>query len=97
LKDIAHEHVYELAIDGDVSSKPLRVEARKSRGDEMAARFEDRIESYVQSHLERAFSGETARPPARLALGGVAIGLGVLFMVAVVFVAIGLLIKVAFF
>jgi Adenylate cyclase, family 3 (some proteins contain HAMP domain) len=97
LKDIAHEHVYELAIDGDVSSKPLRVEARKSRGDEMAARFEDRIESYVQGHLERAFSGETARPPARLALGGAAIGLGVLFMVAVVFVAIGLLIKVAFF
>jgi class 3 adenylate cyclase len=97
LKDVQHEHVYELAIDGNISAKPLRVEARKSGSDEMAARFEDRIESYVQGHLERAFSGEQVRVPARLAFGGAAIGLGVLFMVALVVVAIGLLIKVAFF
>ena len=98
LKDVQHERVFELSIDGRVSSKPLRVEAPRSRTDDMDARFEQRIESYVESQLERAFSfGETPKAPTKLALGGAAIGLGVLFMFVVVLVAIVLLVKVVFF
>jgi class 3 adenylate cyclase len=98
LKDIQHEHVYELSIDGRVSTKPLRVEKQRSRTDDMAARFEERVESYVEQQLERAFSGGGApKAPAKLAFGGAAIGFGVLFMFAVVLVAIALLIKVVFF
>lgn len=41
--------------------------------------------------------GGTPEVPTKLAIGGAAIGLGVLFMVAVVLVAVALLIKVVFF
>jgi class 3 adenylate cyclase len=98
LKDVQHERVYELSIDGAVESKPLRVEAPRSRSDDMAARFEARIESYVEGQLERAFSfGEKPQVPAKLALGGAAIGFGVLLICAVALIAIALLVKVAFF
>jgi class 3 adenylate cyclase len=98
LKDIQHEHVYELAIDGNATTKPLRVDAKRSRGDEMAARFEQRIESYVESQLERAFSGDGGGAvPAKLAVGGAAVGFTVLLMFAVVVVLIALLVKVVFF
>jgi class 3 adenylate cyclase len=98
LKDVQHERVYELSIDGAVASKPLRVEPPRSRSDDMAARFEARVQSYVEDQLEKAFTlGETPKAPAKLALGGAAIGFGVLFMFAVVLVAIGLLVKVVFF
>jgi class 3 adenylate cyclase len=97
LKDIQHEHVYELSIDGRASSRPLRVDAKRSRGDEMAARFERRVEDYVEQQLERAFSGGNPSVPAKLVAGGAAVGFGVLLMFAVVVVAIALLVKVAFF
>ena len=97
LKDVQHERVYELAIDGRMSVKPLRVEPKRSKVDDMASRFEERIESYVESQLERALTGGKPEVPTRLALGGAAVGLGALFMVAVVLVAIALLIKVVFF
>jgi class 3 adenylate cyclase len=100
LKDIQHERVYELTIDGHASTKPLRVDAKKSRGDEMAARFETRIQDYVERQLEQAFSGNANEPPkvpAKLAVGGAAVGFTVLLMFAVVLVAIALLVKVVFF
>ena len=97
LKDVQHERVYELSIDGRVSAKPLRVEPKRTRTDDMAARFEERVQSYVEDQLERALMGGKPEVPTRLALGGAAIGLGVLFMVAVVLVAVALLVKVVFF
>jgi len=98
LKDVQHERVYELSIDGAVATKPLRVERGRSRSDDIAARFEDRIQSYVENQLERALlGGETPKVPAKLAVGGAAIGFGVLFMFAVVVIAIALLVKVVFF
>jgi class 3 adenylate cyclase len=103
LKDVQHEHIYELTIDGRaVSPKPLKtqtLQTPKSRQEDMAARFEDRITAYVESQLESAFSGGSGPPkvPTKLAVGGAAIGLGVLFMVVVVLVAIALLIKTVFF
>jgi hypothetical protein len=56
LKDIQHEHIYELTIDGrTVSTKPLKTEAPKAAKDDFAKRFEDRITAYVESKLEQAF------------------------------------------
>ena len=60
LKDIQHEHIYEVAVDGrSTGYKPQSKEQapRKTRTDEMASRFEERIESYVEQQLENAFSG----------------------------------------
>ncbi len=100
LKDVQHEHIYELTIDGRVaSSRPLKTQTpAKSRQEDMATRFEERITSYVERQLEAAFDAEgTPTVPAKLAVGGAAIGLGVLLMVVVVLVAIAFLIKAVFF
>ena len=100
LKDVQHEHIYELTIDGRaVSPKPLKTQSPKSRQEDMASRFEERITAYVEKQLESAFDPQTGTPqvPKKLAFGGAAIGLGVLLMIAVVIVAIVLLVKVVFF
>jgi class 3 adenylate cyclase len=99
LKDIQHEHIYELTVDGRASAgQPLKTYSPKSRQEDMAARFEERITAFVERQLESAFDPEgTPKVPTKLALGGTAVGLGVFLMVVVVFVAIALLIKTAFF
>jgi len=58
LKDVQHEHIYELTVDGRaVSSRPLKTQKQqtpKSRQENLAARFEERISAYVESQLESA-------------------------------------------
>jgi class 3 adenylate cyclase len=100
LKDVQHEHIYELTIDGRAASaKALKTQAApESRQEKMAASFDDRINAYVERQLEAAFDKEgTPKVPTKLALSGAAIGLGVVLMIAVVLVAIALLIKTVFF
>jgi hypothetical protein len=99
LKDVQHEHIYELTIDGRAASpKPLKTQSPSSRQEDMASRFEDRITAYVEKQLESAFDEHgTPQVPKKLAFGGAAIGFGVLLMLAVVVVAIVLLVKVVFF
>jgi class 3 adenylate cyclase len=103
LKDVQHEHIYELTIDGRAASpKPLKTEKTpKSRQEDMASRFEDRITAYVESQLESAFDfqkgGPAPKVPAKLALGGAAVGFGVMLMGLIVLVAIAFLIKALFF
>jgi hypothetical protein len=70
LKDIQHEHVYELSIDG----APAGTKALKTAGT-LDSRLDDRIEAYVEQQLERAFSGDVS--PSRAVFGGLAV-LGVL-------------------
>jgi hypothetical protein len=104
LKDVQHEHIYELSIDGrSLAGRPLKTQKPQSRQEDMAAKFEERITSYVESQLEAAFAKKALpgeRPPevpAKLALGGVAIGAGSLLMLALVLIAIAFLIKAVFF
>jgi class 3 adenylate cyclase len=55
LKDVQHEHIYELTIDGrDVSTKPLKTDAPKSKQETMASRMEQRIDAYVENQIESA-------------------------------------------
>jgi class 3 adenylate cyclase len=102
LKDVQHEHIYELTIDGrKASGRPLKTQKPSSREEQLASRFEERIQSYVENQLERALLGSPVggppKVPTKLALGGAAIGFGVLFMILVVLVAIAFLIKALFF
>ena len=100
LKDVQHEHIYELTVDGRaVSAKPLKTQSPKSRQEDMASRFEERITAYVEQQLEAAFDPKSGAPkvPTKLAVGGAAVGFGVLLMMGVVIVAIVLLVKVVFF
>src|SRR5438445_4001643 len=56
LKDIQHEHIYELTIDGhNVPVRPLKTEAPQSRTEDLTARFKERIDAYVERQLESAF------------------------------------------
>jgi class 3 adenylate cyclase len=60
LKDVQHEHIYELSVDGRaMTSEPLKTHTPESRQEDMAKRFDDRLEeritSYVESTLESIF------------------------------------------
>ncbi len=55
LKDVQHEHIYELTIDGrSLAGKPLKTQAPRSRQENMETRFEERINAYVEGQLESA-------------------------------------------
>ena len=99
LKDIQHEHIYEVAVDGRSSGYKAKPKEgpRKTRTDEMASRFEERIESYVERQLESAFSGGQPQIPTKLALGGLGIAFASILMMIAVVVVIVLLVKVIFF
>jgi RimJ/RimL family protein N-acetyltransferase/class 3 adenylate cyclase len=57
LKDVQHEHVYELSLDEEQREfPPPKGEPKKSRADAMARDFGRRIEDYVEAQLEAAFS-----------------------------------------
>ena len=95
LKDIQHERVYELSVDGRPAGvRPLKTAAVDNRVDAMAKRFEESVTSYVEQQLQAAFSsGKPPQAPVRLAAGGLGIAaLALLMLVAVVVVAI-LLVK----
>ena len=56
LKDIQHEHVYELSLEASPLEFPPPKQAEADRqGDELANRFNDRINRYVEQQLEAAF------------------------------------------
>jgi class 3 adenylate cyclase len=97
LKDIQHEHIYELSVDGAPAvAKPLKTQAAPPAS--LESRLEDRINRYVESQLDRAFEGNGEM--AGLAASGVKVAAGgivVLVMLVVALVAIVLIVKLAFF
>ena len=99
LKDIQHEHIYEIAIDGHPSpGRPLKTQTPTKVKSNVEQRFEERINAYVESQLERALGGEgPPQVPTKLVGGAIGLGLGTLFAFAVVLIAIALLIKTVFF
>jgi class 3 adenylate cyclase len=96
LKDIQHEHVYQVSIDGRPTEfPPLKADRPKSASETLA----ERIDAHVERELERAFTGEKAskasHAPVRMAAAGmtalaitvfavVAIALGVVLLVKLV-------------
>ena len=91
LKDIQHEHIYELSVDGETRRfMPLKTEPKA----DFESRFEERIQSYVERQLEQSFSADgQPKVPVKLAAGGIAVL--VLFVVALVIIV--LVVKLAFF
>jgi class 3 adenylate cyclase len=56
LKDIQHEHVYELSLEESPLTFPPPKQAEADRaGDDLARRFDDKINRYVEAQLEAAF------------------------------------------
>ena len=101
LKDIQPEHIFELSVDGHSSaSKPLKTATPQARSDDLSARFEERIQSYVERQLERALGGDGAAAqgeppalPAKLALGGLGIAFAGLACLALLIALVGVLVK----
>ena len=56
LKDIQHEHVYELSLEEERHDFPPLKAERKGQADAMAEDFGRRIEAYVEQQLQSAFS-----------------------------------------
>jgi len=90
LKDIQHEHVYELALDESGRSfPPLKAPAAGKAAFEK--RFDDRIERYIEDQLEAALSGSATTQVKHTATGLIKL---VLLVAAIVVIV--LLIKLAF-
>jgi hypothetical protein len=95
LKDIQHEHVYELSLNEEERSfPPLKAEGT-STADVLAEDFGRRIESYVEQQLHAAFTGSTATDEMKLAKAGLGLAAGGLLLLALVVAAIVLLVKLA--
>ena len=90
LKDIQHEHVYELALKEEQHEFPPLKAQRTGKGD-VAERFEQRISDYVEGQLEAAFRRE--RPTETLRT--TAVSLLELVLLAATIVGIVLLVKFA--
>src|SRR5215813_5137274 len=53
LKDVQHEHIYELTIDGrSLAGKPLKTHQPKTPEEDMGTRFAEQINALVQGKLE---------------------------------------------
>jgi class 3 adenylate cyclase len=56
LKDVQHEHIYELTIDGrSLAGKPLKTEKTNSAQEDMGDRMAERINAMVEDRLESVF------------------------------------------
>ena len=91
LKDIQHEHIYEISVDGATRRfAPLKTEPTE----DFESKLKERINSYVEVQLERSLSGEgPPKVPMRFAAGGMAI----LLLFVATLVVIALVVKLAFF
>ena len=92
LKDVQHEHVYELSLDESQAEFPPLKVAQESRGNTVEERFEQRINQYVEEQLESALSDSPAEQGRRARRGC----LFTVVLMAAAIVAIVLLVQLAF-
>ena len=91
LKDVQHEHVYQLALDESEEKFPPLNVTREGRADDVAERFKRRIQDHVEAELEAAFRG---KPPT--GLRSTVVSLVELLLLAGAIVAIVFLVRLAF-
>jgi class 3 adenylate cyclase len=66
LKDVQHERIFQLALDGGPESfPPLKTEARKSGPDALAERIERHVEEMIEQSFAGALGGEGQGPVGR--------------------------------
>jgi class 3 adenylate cyclase len=95
LKDIQHEHVYQVSIDGGPTEfPPLKAQHPKTASESLA----ERIEAHVERELERAFTGEktpkaATRAPVRMAAAGMTAAAITIFALVGIVLGVILLVK----
>jgi class 3 adenylate cyclase len=93
LKDIQHERLFQLSVDGEEHAfPPLKTEVETSSEDLLG----QRIEAHIERQIARAFTGEDpVRAPMKAAAGGCAIAVAVLVVFLLAVLAVILLVKFA--
>jgi class 3 adenylate cyclase len=98
LKDVQHERIYQLAIDGDQSFPPLKTHAPKSASDELGDRIERHVEEMIARSLKPAKSEARDKSKAQVdTLRHTVSGLIQLLLVVVTIVIIIWLVKTIVF
>jgi class 3 adenylate cyclase len=90
LKDIQHEHVYQVSVDGGPAQfPPLRTDRAQTAEESLA----ERIQAHVERQIEQAFlDGATPKAPIGLAAMGMAVaGIAIVGLVVIVIVIVVLL------
>ena len=91
LKDVQHERIYQLALDGVQSFPPLKTDTPKSASDELG----ERIERHVEEMIGKAFQPGTGKSAAAVGLRYTLIGLTELLLVILMIIfVIWLILKV---
>ena len=96
LKDVQHERIFQLALDGDQKFPPLKTHAPKSASDELG----ERIERHVLEMVDRSLGAQAGRGKAKgqvHALRFTVIGLIELLLVVLTIVIIIWLVKTILF
>ena len=75
LKDIQHERIFQLALDGEQSFPPLKTDAPKSSSDELGERIERHVEEMIARSFQPKGPGESSRSAASEGLRYTAVGL----------------------
>ena len=94
LKDIQHERLFQLSVDGEQHAfPPLKTEVKQSSDDLLDAR----IDAFVEQQIAQAFTGgNPGKAPMKAAAGGCAIAVAVLVVFLLAVLAVILLVKLAF-
>jgi hypothetical protein len=87
LKDVQHERIYQLALDGDQSFPPLKTDAPKSASDELGDRIERHVLEMVEASLtpgKKKAKGESANMLRFTVIGLVELLLVVLTVIIII-------------
>jgi class 3 adenylate cyclase len=96
LKDVQHERIFQLSLEGEGASfPPLKTHPHEDGPDALAKKFEKRIDDFVQRTLDQALAGGGPPDTSGLTKLGFA-GIGILVAFVAAIVVIVLLIKLAF-
>jgi class 3 adenylate cyclase len=93
LKDVQHERIFQLAVDGDESFPPLKTETPKSSSDVLAERIERHVEEMVEKSLTGSLTGGSAAHTTKWTLFGL---VNMLLVVAAIVVVVWLVKAVLF-
>jgi hypothetical protein len=96
LKDVQHERIYQLAVDGDKSFPPLKTDAPKSASDELGDRIERHVLEMVDASLSQGKGKGKAKGQVNM-LRYTAIGLIEIVLVVLTLVVIIWLVKTILF
>jgi class 3 adenylate cyclase len=84
LKDVQHERIFQLALEGDESFPPLKTETPKSSSDVLAERIERHVEEMIEQSFTSAKKGKSPDTVRHTVVGLVELVLLVLAIVVII-------------